>query len=303
MRALRDESLMLVDNLPDRDTERQSRPKREGALSIARAMDILDEHGKDPPVLHHHQLDDDILRTSRIGSCGTCGFTTCCISLLKTILGTGMLALPFAVASLGLVLGGLLLVLCGCFAVIGLRTYSLCGMRVGGDASLGVICKMADRRLERLVDTAILCMCLGSLVSYFVLIGDMLPSLFFSLTGWDTDRRVWILAAGLFVVGPLTLVKNFKSLRYVSLLALGGIVYTFLLALTQCFTQSWNEPSVPLVAFSKSSISNLTVIVFAFTCHQNVSESVPVWLCVTCVTCPCRIMSSHSHTTAAGHQG
>ena len=198
---------------------------------------------------------------------GTSGFPSTCINLLKSILGTGLLALPYTFSVLGPLLAIPLLLLFAYFSIVGLRIYSLCGMRAGSE-SIGSVCKIINWRLQVMVDVALLVMCIGTAVSYFSIIGDFIPNLiknkFFHLT-----RNVCVGLSGI-VLMPLAFIKNTQQLRYTSILGLLGIFSILFLSIQLLFTEGLSNDPAPLFNFSSDGLKQLNVIVFVFTCHQNV---------------------------------
>ena len=205
---------------------------------------------------------------------GEAGYLTTCINLLKSIIGTGLLALPYTFTVLGPLLAIPLLFLFAYFSIVGLRIYSLCAMRAGVD-SIGLVCKMVDWRLQVIVDAALLIMCIGTAVSYFSIIGDFIPRLinnqYFSLS-----REVCVSLSGLILL-PLAFIRNTQHLRYTSVLGLVGIVFILYLSIQLLFTQGITKEPGPLIQFTREGFEQLNVIVFVFTCHQNVNR---LWRCL-----------------------
>lgn len=198
---------------------------------------------------------------------GEAGYFFTCINLLKSIIGTGLLALPYTFTTLGPLLSIPLLLLFAYFSIVGLRIYSICGMRAGVD-SIGLVCKMVDWRLQVVVDTALLIMAIGTAVSYFSIIGDFVPNLI-SNKSFVLSREVCVLLSGIILL-PLAFMRNTQHLRYTSILGLLGIVFILYLSIQLIFTQGITKYHGPLIQFSSESFKQLNVIVFVFTCHQNV---------------------------------
>lgn len=208
-----------------------------------------------------------VLRSSKIG--GTSGFTISSINLLKSILGTGLLVLPHAFYSLGLLQSTILLLVFGYFSSIGLRIYSLCGMR-SGIQSIGTICGLIDWKLQLIVDSALLIMCIGTAVSYFSLIGDMIPSLVNNfITSISISRTQCILISPIFLL-PLALIKNVQNLRFTSILGLFGIFFLLFSSIYLLFSDDLVVDFSNMPLFNFSNLNQINIIVLVFTCHQNV---------------------------------
>ena len=211
------------------------------------------------------QVDLFIERNAKIG---TAGPVTTIVNLLKTILGTGMLALPYALNGLGILPGVVLLALCAYFARHGLIVYSRCGMRAGiaHDDGIGVLCKLVDRRLGPLINFALFAMCVGSAISYLCLIGDLLPE---SLP-FKVSRNLCNAAVTVFILFPLSFILNMNRLQYTSVLGLLGVLYALVLSICLLKIEGVNFTNLPLFRPQVLQLSNVNSIVFVFTCHQSV---------------------------------
>jgi amino acid permease len=211
-------------------------------------------------------IESFLERTVKIG---TAGPATTVINLLKTILGTGMLALPYAFNGLGIIPGAFLLFVCAYFARHGLMVYSRCGMRAGisHDDGIGVLCKLVDRRLGPVVNFALFAMCVGSAISYLCLIGDLLPA----LLPFEISRNICNSAITVFILFPLSFIRNLNRLQYTSIIGLLGIIYAVILSI--CILKvRWTElRNIPMIRPEVLKLSSINSIVFVFTCHQSVS--------------------------------
>ena len=220
------------------------------------------------PVALPFDDSDDFSFINKRNHSGTSGFIPTCINLLKSILGTGLLALPLTFQTLGPLLAIPLLFLFAYFSTVGLRIYSLCGMRAGVD-SLGLVCRMVDWRLQMIVNVALVIMCIGTAVSYLSLIGDMMPVLLNSFTNLKIGRIICVILSVLILL-PLSFIRNSKHLRYTSILGLVGIVFLVYLSIHLLITKGISKNTSPLFNLSFDGLKQLNVIVFVFTCHQNV---------------------------------
>ena len=198
---------------------------------------------------------------------GSSGFTPTCTNLLKSIIGTGLLALPYTFSILGPFLAIPLLFVFAYFSIVGLRIYSICGMRAGVD-SIGLVCKMVDWKLQIVVDASLIVMCIGTAVSYLSLIGDFIPNLINS-EYFKIDRNICVSLSGLILL-PLAFIRNTQHLRYTSIIGLIGIVFIIYLSIQILLTEGISKDLGPFFNFSKDGLHQLNVIVFVFTCHQNV---------------------------------
>jgi hypothetical protein len=85
------------------------------------------------------QLGTQVINSNGLGlnaSTNKSSIAASIVNLSNTIVGSGMLALPFALASCGYVLGFFFLVLFGCLSSLGLHLLSSCALKVGCSLSL-----------------------------------------------------------------------------------------------------------------------------------------------------------------------
>jgi amino acid permease len=220
------------------------------------------------------------------------------INLANTILGAGMLAMPAAVASVGLGFGILLILFSGCCSGFGLFLLSRSATRtIGRHASFFSVAQLTYAKAAMVIDLAIAIKCFGVGVSYLIIIGDLMPEVMTGV-GIEGDgilhsRSFWITVFMLIII-PLSFLKRLDSLRYTSMAALGAVVYLFGIVVYFYFFPSVDSnvdevirptsPPITWFRFSKRFFTSLPIFVFAFTCHQNVSICVSlgdVWL--TCI--------------------
>jgi amino acid permease len=79
----------------------------------------------------------------------------------------------------------------------------------------------------------------------------------------------------MFVITPLAFLKRLDSLRHTSFIALIAVVYLVLIVIYNYFGPDYEAPpkeKIHYVKFSTKFFTNLPIFVFAFTCHQNVSN-------------------------------
>lgn len=232
---------------------------------------VYNELDEDKSILNITAINNEDLESAyfdKKSHYGEAGYLSTCINLLKSIIGTGLLALPYTFTTLGPLITIPLLILFAYFSLTGLRIYSLCGMRAGVD-SIGLVCKMVDWRLQVVVDAALLFMCIGTGVSYFSIIGDFIPNLMQNRL-FTLNRSVSVVLSSLILL-PLAFIRNTRNLRYTSILGLVGIVFLLYLSIQLLFTQGITKSPGPLFRFSVEGFKQLNVIVFVFTCHQNVN--------------------------------
>ncbi|KAF9359026.1 hypothetical protein BGX26_000353 [Mortierella sp. AD094] len=243
------------------------------------------------PLLNHGpHHNDDLGHGNEVGP--SAGFWSCTINLSNTILGTGMLAMPGALAAVGLLLGSLMIVFSACASGLGLYFLSRSASRTEGrHASFFACSKLTYPWAAVIFDFAIAIKCFGVGISYLIIIGDLMPGVVRSLSeaafiaaGGDgsgemdpalwflVDRRFWI-TIFMGIIAPISFLKKLDSLKATSALALSAVFYLVFIVIY--FYSNPEKPLPPreelrLVHISSQFFTTLPIFVFAFTCHQNI---------------------------------
>ncbi|KAF2134708.1 hypothetical protein P153DRAFT_362451 [Dothidotthia symphoricarpi CBS 119687] len=210
---------------------------------------------------------------------GQASWISSVINLANTILGAGLLAMPSALSKMGIFLGIFVIAWAGITAGFGLYLQTRCARYVDrGTVSFAALSQLTYPNLSILFDAAIAIKCFGVAVSYLIIIGDLMPGVvrgFAPGVGDVTflvDRQFWITAFMLIVI-PLSFLRRLDSLKYTSIVALFSIAYLVILVVAHYIRGDtmadrgavrvfqWAGPVPALAAFP--------VIVFAYTCHQN----------------------------------
>lgn len=208
----------------------------------------------------------------------TAGFGSCSINLLKTIIGAGMLAMPSAFAALGYVPGTLSVLLAATLAAFGLHLLIVSGQYVGSrNATINKLASVTYPKLTVLFDFAIALKCFGVALSYLIVIGDMMPGIAqgLGLEHWlFLNRRFWLVISMMLLV-PLAFLRKMDSLKYTSFAGLLSVAYLVMVAIWNfCKPDSVRPPpNAGMEAFaslSAAALKSFPVLVFSFTCHQNV---------------------------------
>ncbi|KAF2634197.1 hypothetical protein P280DRAFT_474804 [Massarina eburnea CBS 473.64] len=210
---------------------------------------------------------------------GQASWISSVINLVNTILGAGLLAMPSALSKMGIFLGIFVISWAGLTAGFGLYLQTRCARYVDrGHVSFAALSQLTYPNLSILFDAAIAIKCFGVAVSYLIIIGDLMPGVVVGFApgageiAFLVDRQFWITAFMLIVI-PLSFLRRLDSLKYTSVIALCSIAYLVVLVVAhfikgdtladrgQVRVFQWAGPVSALAAFP--------VIVFAYTCHQN----------------------------------
>lgn len=197
------------------------------------------------------------------------------VSLTKTIIGAGMLSMPLAYSTDGLMCGTLIILLAAATSGYGLFLQAYVSKFVPeGHATFFSVCSITYPKLSVVFDIAIAIQCFGCALSYLVLVGDLMPTIIshvpFVLQ--ENLRIFWIMASALITV-PLTMLKNLDSLKYTSILGLVAIAYMALLVIIHYLVGDVPDDLKGNIVYVPPTVtgvfSTFSIIVFAFTGHQN----------------------------------
>lgn len=201
--------------------------------------------------------------------------TSSLISLIKTISGAGLLSIPFAFSTDGLVCGVLIILLAGITSGYGLFLQVYVSKYVpAGHATFFNLCSITYPTLSVVFDIAIATQCFGCAISYLVLIGDLMPTIITSVPYVNLEyyKQFWIIISA-FLCVPLSLLKNLDSLKYTSVLGLVAIGYMALLVVVHFLVGDVPDSyrgEITLFPLSATKVfSTFSIVVFAFTGHQN----------------------------------
>ncbi|KAI0425656.1 transmembrane amino acid transporter [Xylaria sp. FL1042] len=212
------------------------------------------------------------------GGGGTASMFSSVTNLLNTILGAGTLAMPSALSHFGMVLGVIVILWSGFTSAFGLYLQSRCARYLDrGSSSFFALSQMTYPNAAVIFDAAIAIKCFGVGVSYMIIIGDLMPGV---VEGFDSsatsvaylmDRNFWITVFMLVII-PLSFLRRLDSLKYTSIIALIAIGYLIVLVVYHFASDAlaprdkirviqWGGPV--------EALASLPVVIFAYTCHQN----------------------------------
>ncbi|OCK85232.1 hypothetical protein K432DRAFT_377820 [Lepidopterella palustris CBS 459.81] len=214
-----------------------------------------------------------------VGFHGQATWISSVINLVNTILGAGLLAMPSAMSKMGILLGIFVIAWAGLTAGFGLYLQSRCARYVDrGVASFAALSQLTYPNLSVIFDAAIAIKCFGVGVSYLIIIGDLMPGVVRGFApgaaeiSFLVDRQFWITAFMLIVI-PLSFLRRLDSLKYTSVIALISIAYLVVLVFAHFVKGDTLEDRGPVRVFEWAgaipTLAAFPVIVFAYTCHQN----------------------------------
>jgi amino acid permease len=230
----------------------------------------------------------DILPSPEHDLLGQSSFASMYVSLTSTILGAGMLGLPYAFAHLGWILGTAMLGLCGAAAALSLFYLAKCAKKTTAPSSFYKVASIATPKFAFIIDLIISLKCFGVATSYIIVTGDLLPQAMvqvFPSAHPFMHSRSFAVGASFVIVGPLSCLRSLDSLRWTS--GLSGVFLALVVALSlayavpglsgldACHADS-PSPSLSdchgshaLAILSPSALHVVPIIIFGYACQQN----------------------------------
>ncbi|XP_012691798.2 putative sodium-coupled neutral amino acid transporter 11 [Clupea harengus] len=226
------------------------------------------------------QIDND--RTSLLttqkedAELGTSSMTSASFNFINSIIGSGIIGLPYALNQAGLPLGLLLLV-----GVAFITDYSIIllirGGNISGTSSYQSLVYSTFGFAGYLVLSVLQFLYpFIAMISYNIIAGDTLTKVFLRIPGVGpesmfADRHFVILATTILFTLPLSLYRDIAKLGKVSLISM---VLTFAILITVIIRAATLGPQIPPTeepwAFARwNAIQAVGVMSFAFICHHN----------------------------------
>ena len=210
---------------------------------------------------------------------GTASIKSGTINLLNTIVGAGILAMPFGLKSNGLLFGCLLIVWSSLTSSFGLYLQNKVAKYTQQQEAVSYfsLAQLTYPQLSIIFDSAIAIKCFGVGVSYLVVIGDLMPKIMESLHVSPDSvlmaRNLWISVFMVCIVIPFSYLKKLDSLKYTSIVALFSVVYLICLVISHFVARDIPVESIQVdwvgPVSVKSTLASFPIFVFAYTCHQN----------------------------------
>ncbi|KAF3479692.1 uncharacterized protein GIQ15_06668 [Arthroderma uncinatum] len=173
-----------------------------------------------------------------VGVVGQAGWTSSVINLVNTIVGAGALAMPHAISRMGMFLGVTVVLWAGLTSAFGLYLQTRCARYLErGSSSFFALSQITYPNAAVIFDAAISIKCFGVGVSYLIIIGDLMPGVIEGIVALISIGYLVILVVAHFIKGD-----TMADRGPIRIIEWQGLI---------------------------SALSVFPVIVFAYTCHQN----------------------------------
>ncbi|ORX87659.1 hypothetical protein BCR32DRAFT_289145 [Anaeromyces robustus] len=234
-------------------------------------------------------------------------FFSSILSLSNTMIGTGILSLPFTISNTGLTFGIILFILSGYITKLSLCMYIDIAKIIAPnkyDIKISALSEMINMpKWGVFINIIIIFNCFGTATSLLIASSDFILSLFKNLlssdyTGILLDKRFWI-TMEIIIILPIIFRKTLASLKFFSFFSIISISYLTIAIIFSYFrltrekpedfdpiSQPQPQPQSPLQSIledpsSPTSTSNIiqqcmkkfmaiSIIIFAYGCQQNI---------------------------------
>ena len=223
-----------------------------------------------------HTAGDDLATGPEWGRGGRASILSSSFNLTCNLIGSGMLAMPWALKESSLISGCVILGLLAVFNAISMILLAKCCDMARSFSYQKIGTRALGATAGVVIQITMLAYTFSSCLSYIILIGDFVPNAVESMRpdrfGLDaTDLRLYvILIISLAILLPLSFIRNLYSLRFTSAIAMLAIFYTLGLTLQSLHGHLTPMPrDLELWAFPVCSWRALAVMNVAFTAHYN----------------------------------
>mmetsp|Transcript_19423 Transcript_19423/g.57795 ORF Transcript_19423/g.57795 Transcript_19423/m.57795 type:complete len:387 (+) Transcript_19423:369-1529(+) len=205
------------------------------------------------------------------------------VNLTNTVVGAGVLALPFAFKATGAVLGVVVLLVVYALIMCSIELLVGCTKHTKHKSYAGIATAALGRHGNTFTQAAVFLATFGAMTSYLIIIGDMMGPLIGLWMGGTNDdycsfyaRRQFPIICSLGIVVPLSMLRNIDSLRYTSGIAVASVLYLLLVVVYksgESISENAGEEEMEagdFVNFSEKIFRAIPIITLAFTCHMNV---------------------------------
>ncbi|XP_042302950.1 putative sodium-coupled neutral amino acid transporter 11 isoform X2 [Sceloporus undulatus] len=207
---------------------------------------------------------------------GTSNLSSATFNVINSIIGSGMIGLPYSLKQAGFPLGIMLLL-----GVAYITDYSIIllikGGKLSGTNSYQALVNKTYGFVGHLILSALQFLYpFIAMISYNIVTGDTLTKVFQRIPGVDQDnfffgRHVIILCATIIFTLPLSLYQNISKLGKVSFISLILTVIILVVGIIRAITFSGHvsQTENPWVFARPNAIQAIGVMSFAFICHHN----------------------------------
>eukprot|EP00928_Gymnodinium_smaydae_P063890 TRINITY_DN47368_c0_g1_i1.p1 TRINITY_DN47368_c0_g1~~TRINITY_DN47368_c0_g1_i1.p1 ORF type:complete len:489 (-),score=112.05 TRINITY_DN47368_c0_g1_i1:94-1560(-) len=200
-------------------------------------------------------------------------------TLVQTAVGGGVLTISYMMRSSGMFVALGLLSIAGLVALLSMTILMRSAVELKIYSFSGLLAACIGSKSAVLLDISLFLYGNGALITYFIFLGDFIPSIVTDLFGTimaPDALRTLCLQLCFCVTVPMAFPQELSALRYVAPIALIGLVYTATVVAVKCpelYASRVGEDGygdVDFGHFGKNIFQSYAIGVFAYNCHLNV---------------------------------
>lgn len=209
------------------------------------------------------------------------GFLSGVFNLSGSSLGAGILALPTAFNSSGIIMGTIYLIVIFLLTVFSVRLLAMTAKKTGIRSYEMMARQLFGRGGDIFTAVIMFVKCFGACIAYVICVGDLWSAFLKDprVTGYATTlsfQRVLTVITFVFLMLPLSLPKKINSLRYVSLIGVTFIVFFVICVVVHSATvglkDGLKDKNLKMFGTGNSAINSLGKYMFAYLCQSNMFE-------------------------------
>lgn len=230
------------------------------------------------------------------GGGGTATLFSATVNLAKAQIGAGILTLPWCFGQCGVLMAVIVLSTCCMLQIFALHIFAIVSVDAndnGQDISFRQLSKAAfrgskyQRSFLAFVELCVISFTYGCAVSYFIVIGDVLPEVmeYFEVDYFPwTSRHFWMTFLGVCYILPLSFFRSMTTLKVASIIGNFSILYiVFVIFMCASNAVPVAEPQQPLTfwppEYKSTSLAgrleSTSLFVFSYGCVT----SLPALVC------------------------
>lgn len=197
--------------------------------------------------------------------------TSATFNLLNATLGAGILAVPFAFKSFGVIFGPITLSIAAIVSIISGIFLVQVSLATGKNSYKSIAHHLLGRFGGPIFEMFVFLLAFGGVLYYYMVVGDLIPDLIRKGFGdhWYTSREFVLAIIMLLIIIPLSIMKNFNFLSFTSAVAtlcagliVGFVVLRFVIRATEGKIDWKATKLVPTNAIEM--FMTFPILVFAF---------------------------------------
>lgn len=264
-----------------------------GYMSSMRSEPSYNAIGNDDDVASHHHDDfgdkenRSQAKSFEIKAMHQASWTSCVINLSSTILGAGILGIPYAFSLMGWIPGILCLLFSAACSFFGLHLMAECALQLPGVSSFYAVAQSTIPEYATLVDLLVTIKGFGTVTAYILVVADSITSAFKSSSWTFLRSRFWVISLSYMIIGPLSYFPSLDSLKFSSALSVIMMLVLALMIVVYAFDMknsifdpcpSEEKPAEDIPCFAEnviftgnvaSTLRAFPIFLFCFSCQQN----------------------------------